>query len=181
MTRPDLATRLRDRDYREAFLSSTINSTIAYQIRDLRREHDLGQADLGNLTGMKQTAISRLENPDYGNLSVNTLKRIAKAFDVALMVRFIPYSELTRWRLTIGSKEMTPAAFDHDHGFRDNSQDVFSARTSVPLVAVAKAAQRKVGTTQASSTQQLSIEFSTGTARAEFWGDSTPKSIPGAA
>ena len=46
---------------------------------------------------MKQSAISRLESPDYGNLNIKTLRRIASAFDVGLIVRFVPFSELGDW------------------------------------------------------------------------------------
>ncbi len=176
MTRPDLVMRLKERDYREAFVSSTINSTIAYQIRDLRKEHDLGQADLGNLAGMKQTAISRLENPDYGNLSVNTLKRIAKALDVALIVRLVPYSELARWRLTMTRKDMIPASFDKDEGLRDYTEGVFHGRTPTRIVAATSASQdRSVKTASIGATKQLLMQFDASTPQTLFWKDSTPE------
>lgn len=45
-------------------------------------------------TGIKQQAISRLENPYYGKATLTTLKRIAAAFDVGLLVEFVPFSQL---------------------------------------------------------------------------------------
>jgi len=177
MSRPDLITRLTDKLYRETFVSSTINSTIAYQIRDLRKKHDLGQTELGDIAGMKQTAISRLENPDYGNLSVNTLKRIAKAFDVALVVRFVPYSELARWKLTMTRNDMVPASFDEDEGLRENPQGTFSAKTPLRMAAVAGASNSSPGmrTEAVSTTKQLNIGFDSATTGTTFWRDSTPK------
>lgn len=46
---------------------------------------------------MPQNAISRLESPDYGKPTLTTLKRLAAALDVALVVRFIPFSEMVDW------------------------------------------------------------------------------------
>jgi hypothetical protein len=38
--------------------------------------------------------FSRLENPSYGKATLTTLKRIAAAYDVALLVEFVPFSQL---------------------------------------------------------------------------------------
>jgi len=46
---------------------------------------------------MNQNAISRLESPDYGKPTITTLKRLASALDVALVVRLVPFSELAHW------------------------------------------------------------------------------------
>ena len=43
---------------------------------------------------MNQNAISRLENPYYGKATLTTLKRIASAYDVGLLVEFVPFSRL---------------------------------------------------------------------------------------
>lgn len=49
---------------------------------------------LAEKVGMGQARISLLENPNYESLSLSTLKRIANVFDVALVVRFVPFSQL---------------------------------------------------------------------------------------
>jgi hypothetical protein len=46
---------------------------------------------------MGQNNLSRLENPDYGKHTVSSLKRIADALDVALVVRFVPFSQYVDW------------------------------------------------------------------------------------
>jgi hypothetical protein len=40
---------------------------------------------------------ARLENPNYGKHTLTTLKNIAAACDVALVVWFIPFGRLTYW------------------------------------------------------------------------------------
>jgi DNA-binding Xre family transcriptional regulator len=62
----------------------------------MRKDRDWTQGDLATATGMAQSRISLLEDPSYERMSLTTLKRIASAFDVALMVRFVPFSEILR-------------------------------------------------------------------------------------
>src|SRR5205809_4036874 len=46
---------------------------------------------------MTQNAISRLESSTYGKPTITTLKRLASVYDVALVVRFVPFSHLADW------------------------------------------------------------------------------------
>jgi transcriptional regulator with XRE-family HTH domain len=46
---------------------------------------------------MSQNNISRLENPEYGKHTISSLKRIAEALDVALVVRLVPFSQYIEW------------------------------------------------------------------------------------
>lgn len=171
--RPDLLTRLQNTEYRAAFVSALINSTIAYQIRGLRKKLDLDQADLGALTGMKQTAISRLENPDYGNLSVNTLKRIAKALDIGLVVRFAPYSEVVRWRLGMSQRDMAPVSFASDE-MMQGGQDLFHADTNVCVASIKSSVWRiNAGPAANNSTTQQCFRFQADTAYGDYWHGST--------
>ena len=54
---------------------------------------------------MTQGVISRAEDPDYGNLTVNTLVRIAGGFDCAFVGRFVPFSELGRWYSNVANEK----------------------------------------------------------------------------
>jgi transcriptional regulator with XRE-family HTH domain len=87
----------RSKEARAAFVSSQIDKGIAYQIRALRDRQELSQERLSEIVGMNQNAISRLESPRYGRPTISTLKRLAAAFDVALIVRFVPFSHLVNW------------------------------------------------------------------------------------
>ena len=58
--------------------------------------------------------ISRYENPDYGKYSISTLLELAAAFDVALAVRFVPFSELVEWDLSSNPAKECPAPFEKD-------------------------------------------------------------------
>ena len=52
--------------YRDAFISSRIAQTLAFQLRVLRQREGLSQADLAKKLQTSQNAISRMENPAYG-------------------------------------------------------------------------------------------------------------------
>lgn len=83
--------------YREHFVEAQVKQAIPYQIRALMKAKALTQTELAERSGLTQGAVSRAANPKYGNLSLNTLVRIAAGFDVAFVGRFVPFSELGRW------------------------------------------------------------------------------------
>ena len=87
---------------------------MAEQIRETRLNRGWTQADLANASGKVQETISQLENPDYGSYTIKTLQRIAEAFDVALIVRFAPFSELADWMADLSPKNLAVPDYDHD-------------------------------------------------------------------
>lgn len=68
--------------------------------------------------------ISALEDPNYENIEVGTLRRLASAFDVALTVRFVPFSELATWTVELSQDKLL---------IPDFSSDTFKPRTSSSL------------------------------------------------
>jgi transcriptional regulator with XRE-family HTH domain len=78
-------------------VASNLGKGIAYQIKATRNKRGLSQDDLAKTVGMSQNNISRLESPEYGKHTVSSLKRIADAMDVALVVRFVPFSQYVDW------------------------------------------------------------------------------------
>lgn len=106
---------IKDKEYRNAFVSSHISNGIPFQIKTMRNNRKMIQKELGKLARMKQTAICRLENPNYGNFTLKTLKAIAAAFDVALIVRFVPFSELVKWDLKLSAHSLEVPSFDQDN------------------------------------------------------------------
>jgi transcriptional regulator with XRE-family HTH domain len=63
----------------------------------MREARQWSQEELAAKVGMPQTAISRLESTRYGKPTITTLKRMAKVYDVALEVRFVPFSKFVDW------------------------------------------------------------------------------------
>jgi transcriptional regulator with XRE-family HTH domain len=89
-----LRTEFSDKEYRHAYVEECLNTMVATQIKVLREQREMTQAELADDSGMKQPRLSVLEQADYSNWSINTLKRLARAFDVALTVRFDAFSDV---------------------------------------------------------------------------------------
>jgi transcriptional regulator with XRE-family HTH domain len=102
------------RKRRELFVAGQIKTGIPFQIRALRDKKGWTQGELGAQLGMTQTNISRLESPGYGRLNITTLQRIAAAFDVGLIVRFVPFSELIGWVDKLSPDAVAPKSFDEE-------------------------------------------------------------------
>lgn len=79
---------LKDKEYAHAYMEEFENSYIATQIKVLREQNDLTQNELAELAEMKQERISVLENVNYSSWSINTLRKLARAFDLVLHVSF---------------------------------------------------------------------------------------------
>jgi transcriptional regulator with XRE-family HTH domain len=97
MISSQLASKLSDSEYRRSFVASQINVGIPFQIRALMKERGWTQAQLAERAEMLQPRISGLMTPGKTRPNIDTLRRLAEAFDCALMVRFLPFSELAEW------------------------------------------------------------------------------------
>jgi transcriptional regulator with XRE-family HTH domain len=89
-----LRVEFQDEEYRHAYADECLNTMIATQIKVLREQRGMTQGQLAEATGMKQPRIPLLEDASYSNWTINTLKRFAKAFDVALSVSFEAFSHV---------------------------------------------------------------------------------------
>jgi hypothetical protein len=92
---PTLLEKLGNKRYRRAFRAASVRNFVAMQIRVLRKAIFETQAKLGEACGGKPAnVIARLENPNYGKMSVSTLLELADTFDVGLQIRFVPMEEM---------------------------------------------------------------------------------------
>jgi transcriptional regulator with XRE-family HTH domain len=109
-----LVAELRDKTYRDAYVASQIRMTLPIQIRRLRVALDLTQPELAERAGMAQPRISELEKPGERRLTIETLLRIAAAFDVGLQVRFVPFNELIDWSEGLDTDNFRIAPFNEE-------------------------------------------------------------------
>lgn len=107
-----LLRKLRLDEYRRGYVSAQVRNWVAYQIRALRKQREWSQAELAERAGKPQSVISRLEDPDYGKLTIQSLLDIASAFDVALSVRFVSFSEFLRRSEDVSPAAMTVESYD---------------------------------------------------------------------
>ena len=105
---------LADDEIRPIFISEHIREQIALQIRTMRENRQWTQTELGERAGIPQPRISLLEDPDYSGLTLATLKRIAQAFDVGLIVRFASFGEVADWTVNLEPKHLTPPSYGEE-------------------------------------------------------------------
>jgi transcriptional regulator with XRE-family HTH domain len=119
--REALKKRLKSKEHRDAFVSAYVDQTIPFQIRALRlsKQRNWTQEQLATEAGMKQERISALENPNYGQFSLKTLKQLASAFGVALIVRFASFGELAEWEINLSSESLEVPSFNQDPYFQE--------------------------------------------------------------
>ncbi len=86
-----LAKELRDPETREHTVDSQIRIGLPFQLRAMREKRGWTQETVAEKLGTTQNTISRLENPKTGKPTIKTLLRIARVFDVGLLVRFVPF------------------------------------------------------------------------------------------
>ena len=115
-----LADLFEDKEFRHQYVSDWLKEFIAMQIRLTREEKDWAQEKLADEAETTQTQISRLENPAYAGMSVNTLKKLAKAFDVALSIRFIPFSEFVDWTVGLKTPGLSKSSYTPKNHANDN-------------------------------------------------------------
>jgi transcriptional regulator with XRE-family HTH domain len=106
-----------DKEYRTAFVASQLKRGLPTQIRVMLKDRGWVQGDLAQRSGLKQGVVSRAADPDYGNLTINTILRLAAGFDVAYVGRFVPFSDLARWYADLSESALSVPSFEDDTGF----------------------------------------------------------------
>jgi transcriptional regulator with XRE-family HTH domain len=111
----DLLENCKDPEYREAFNLENVYATICAQIRALREQRNMSQSKLGREAKMAQERISILEDPNAETKpSLNTLLRLASAFDVGLDVRFVPFSTVLDNSINTDPKLLEVPSFNEE-------------------------------------------------------------------
>jgi transcriptional regulator with XRE-family HTH domain len=118
--------RFRSKVYRDAFVESHLSTNIAAQIYSIREARGWTQEQLADAAHMAQARISVMEDPSYRRFTLTTLKRLASAFDVALIVRFVPFSELLEWSTSLTPERLAVPNYGSDM----LSSPVFCAQVS---------------------------------------------------
>ena len=83
---------LQDPEFREYYLDMKVSSDIAKAIVSARLQRGLTQKDLSSATGITQADISRAERCE-GNITLKTLKRIAKGLNMFVDIKFVPIED----------------------------------------------------------------------------------------
>lgn len=107
----------KSKKYREEFVFSLFKRMVPFQIQGLRKQRGWSQQILAKNANLTQGVISRAEDPDYGNLTINTICRIAGGFDVAFIGKFVPFSELDKWYVGLSEQAIEVPSFEEENVF----------------------------------------------------------------
>lgn len=128
--REALIARLQDFDYRHDLDDEANGQGISFQLRAMRSERGWNQSEVASRAGMKQSRISELENPDYESYSLATLKRLARAYDVSLRMRFEPFSAFVNHQIGLAPSDLAVPSFDGDVGLRRDVAPIAAVSTA---------------------------------------------------
>ena len=112
--RAQLWQKMRDKPYRDAFVAAHLSTNIAAQIQTIREQRGWTKKTLAKKAGMSPSRITVMEDPSYEKFTLTTLKRLASAFDVALIARFAPFSDLADWVAELSPEKLETPAFEED-------------------------------------------------------------------
>ena len=85
---------LADEEFRCGYAESFLNTSVAAQIKAIREQRGLTQAELAEKIGSKQAGVSRLENVNYSAWKTETLRKMARALNVRLKITFETFGTL---------------------------------------------------------------------------------------
>lgn len=103
-----------DKRYRDAYVWSQIATNIASQLLGIRELRGWTQQQLAKRANMAQARISLMESPNYENFNLATLRRLASALDIALVVRFVPFSHALDWAVNLSPQVLAAQDYAHD-------------------------------------------------------------------
>ena len=106
-----LANKMRDRkDYRASYVASYTRQFLSRQMRDFRGE--MSQTEFGSRISKQQTIVSRLEDPNYGKWTLQTLFDVAAKLDIAVLVRFVDFPTFLRTTDDRSPSAISPSSYD---------------------------------------------------------------------
>jgi transcriptional regulator with XRE-family HTH domain len=120
---------------KEAYVEAELVNGLAHQIRILREQRGWTQKELAKRVNTSQNTISRLEDPSYGRYTIRTLLSLSKAFDVALFVRYLPFSKFMeatwdtrheRFEAASYEEELPSVQFFTENKGGENTAEVYS-------------------------------------------------------
>jgi transcriptional regulator with XRE-family HTH domain len=117
-------------DYRYALVESHLNATVAIQIKMLREKRGWSQEELARRAGLHQPQIALLESVKWKHdPTIETLEKIARAFEVRLRTSFEDWGSLIDEVL---GGMLIPPAFADDPAFREAIENLSEARPDSP-------------------------------------------------
>lgn len=108
----DLVEAMDDRAFRASYMAHHLRAFLADQIRNLRGSRS--QKAFGSLIGKPQSVVSRLEDEDYGKVTLQSLIDIAEKLDIALLVRYADFSTFLAVTRDFSQSAVAPPSYSRE-------------------------------------------------------------------
>ncbi|HYW72221.1 MAG TPA: helix-turn-helix transcriptional regulator [Pyrinomonadaceae bacterium] len=109
-----------DKETRHIYADDLLNTFIATQLKVLREDREWTQKRLAQECEMRQERISVLEDVNYDSWSVKTLKRLAKAFDLRLTIKFESFGSFLKDFENFDRESLRRPSFEDDPAFKED-------------------------------------------------------------
>jgi transcriptional regulator with XRE-family HTH domain len=130
-----MPTDFEDKAYRDAFTSAGVSNRLAFQIFAMREQRGWSQEMLATKADTVQPVVSRWEKPGH-KFTLATLKKIASAFDVGLVVGFVPLSQLAKWHAGIRPGTLEVPSYEDEKQAEELAENFDASEPSATSVGV---------------------------------------------
>jgi transcriptional regulator with XRE-family HTH domain len=98
--------------YRDEYVAENVRTGLAYQIRALREQRGWTQKDLADRLNTQPSVVCRMEDPEYGKNTLQTLIDVANVFDVGLIAKYVSLPEMIYRSRDVSPKSLEVEGFN---------------------------------------------------------------------
>lgn len=115
--RERLREEFQDYEARHDYADLHLDSSIALQIKALRLQRGWTQKELASRAEMHQSQVSEMEQVTHSSWTLETLKRVARAFDLSLKLSFESFGTLLYDYINQSGERHRRPSFEDDPAF----------------------------------------------------------------
>jgi transcriptional regulator with XRE-family HTH domain len=120
----NLKAEFQDEDYRYGYAESFLNTRLAAQIKTLREQRGMTQAEVAAAMKIKQPGFRRFEDINHSVWKTDSLWNIARALGVRLNISFEAFGTLPEEKKHLNKGSLQRPKFEDDRAFMEISWDV---------------------------------------------------------
>jgi transcriptional regulator with XRE-family HTH domain len=119
-----LKVEFQDEDYRYAYAQSFLNAKLASQIKTLREQRGMTQAQVAAEMDIKQPGYRRFEDANHSVWKTDSLWNVARALGVRLDIGFRTFGTLPEEKTRLNAESLKLPRFEDDPAFTENTGTV---------------------------------------------------------
>ena len=105
---------LNNKEYRDAVSQESALVGIPFQVHRMMDHRGWTDKQLAEMIGVTPETIGEYRDPNNEHLNLKALWKLASVFDVALQVRFVPFSQLVDQEVDMTPEYLLPPSFEEE-------------------------------------------------------------------